>query len=388
MSRFAVFRQALRNQGRLTKHRTDPAWARVAVYLLWLTGFTLVFAVSEGLKHKRLGQELWWTLDLPSHLVLAACITSTFFAAFRSFELGVPARWIDTIMAWRDWRTGLFFSSFSVACSAVGMLIGLRAVDLIWNQQNLPTVTSNGTFWGSFLGVAIIITALAGLLYRARWRREALQARATEAQLKLLQAQIEPHFLFNTLANVQSLIDHDPATAKLMLERFTDYLRASLQQLRHEASTLAQELTMAEAYLSLMQIRMQDRLRFRIECEPDLASQPLPPLLIQPLIENAIHHGLEPQIKGGELVVKAWRAGGELVIDVLDDGRGLDAATRSRRRGNGVALANIRERLQNRWGPQASLVLSQRFPDHTPAGTCARLRVPLSPIPKAPEACL
>lgn len=377
MSRLAVFRQALRNQGRLTKHRTDPAWARVAVYLLWLTGFTLVFAVSEGLKHKRLGQALWWTLDLPSHLVLAACITSSFFIAFRSFELAVPARWIDAIMAWRDWRTGLFFSSFSIACSVVGMLVGMRAVDLIWNQDNLPQVTSNGTFWGSFLVVAICITTLTGFLYRARWRREALQARATEAQLKLLQAQIEPHFLFNTLANVQSLIDHDPATAKLMLERFTDYLRASLQQLRHEASTLAQELSMAEAYLSLMQIRMQSRLRYRVDCDPSLPELALPPLLIQPLIENAIHHGLEPRIEGGELVVRAWRDGADLVIDVEDDGPGLAAPPRLRRKGNGVALANIRERLQTRWGPRASLQLEARTPDAEPPGTRARLRMPL-----------
>ena len=152
--------------------------------------------------------------------MLAACITSSFFIAFRSFELAVPARWIDAIMAWRDWRTGLFFSSFSIACSVVGMLVGMRAVDLIWNQDNLPQVTSNGTFWAvswwwpSASRPTGFLTAPAGAA-------RALQARATEAQLKLLQAQIEPHFLFNTLANVQSLIDHDPATAKLMLERFT-----------------------------------------------------------------------------------------------------------------------------------------------------------------------
>lgn len=368
---------ALRNQGRLTKHRTDPAWARVAVYLLWLTAFTLVFAISEGLKHKRLGASLWWTLDLPSHFVLAACITSTFFIGFRSFERAVPARWIDAIMGWRDWRAGLFFSSFAILCSVVGMLLGMRAVDVIWHQENLPNIAGNGSFWGSFLVVAIAISTLTGLLYRARWRREALHARATEAQLRLLQAQIEPHFLFNTLANVQGLIDYDPATAKLMLERFTDYLRASLQQLRHEASSLRQELAMADAYLALMQIRMQSRLRYRVDCDPGLPELALPPLLIQPLIENAIHHGLEPRIEGGELVVHAWRDGADLVIDVEDDGPGLAAPPRLRRKGNGVALANIRERLQTRWGTRASLQLEARTPDADPPGTRARLRMPL-----------
>jgi sensor histidine kinase YesM len=158
-----------------------------------------------------------------------------------------------------------------------------------------------------------------------------------EARLRTLQAQIEPHFLYNTLANVVSLIGSEPDKARHMLERLIDFLRASLSASRAEQATLGAELDLAAAYLDLLAVRMGARLRWRIEAQAQTAAAlKIAPMLIQPLLENAIMHGLEPKVDGGEIVVRASCAdGGALRIEVGDDGLGLGtrgAAARRRRR--------------------------------------------------------
>ncbi len=212
--------------------------------------------------------------------------------------------------------------------------------------------------------------------WRSRLRQKALRQEASEAQLRLLQAQIEPHFLFNTLANVQSLMDVDAPRAKQMLEAFSEYLRAGLGQLRQVDSTLGVELDMARTYLELLQIRMQERLTFSIEASDEARAARLPTLLLQPLVENAIHHGLEPKIEGGRVVITAIVNGGRLEVRVADDGMGLDAPRRSLRAGTGMAVANLRARLQTRFGDQAALTLSP-----LPSGTEASLNLPYSVNP-------
>ncbi|MBW8843870.1 MAG: histidine kinase [Burkholderiales bacterium] len=372
MSFSQEFAQALRHQRVLMKHRPDRARFRLLIYLLWTLGFGSFFAVIAGVRRGDLGTGPWWREQVPGNLLVSTCVMVCFFTVFRSFEKLAPQRWLDTIMGWRDWRSGLFFSVSSIACALLGVIIGLWFVGRIWAVQNLPQMLGNLGFWRQFLLVSAVISLVLSWRYRARWKQESLQARVTEAQLKLLQGQIEPHFLFNTLANVQSLIDFDPERAKQMLERFTDYLRASLGQLRGDTTTLAQEFAMLDAYLALMQLRMGDRLRVRLDLPAELNGFPLPPLLVQPLVENAIHHGLEPKIAGGEIVVSARREAEGLCIDVDDDGQGLDGP--KRRGGNGVALDNIRARLTARWGLGATLALLPR----DGGGTRARLRIPFS----------
>ncbi|WP_457442379.1 sensor histidine kinase [Roseateles sp. P5_E4] len=367
------FAQALRHQRVLMKHRPDRMRFRLLIYLIWTLGFGTVFSVMAGLQQGNLGSLFWWQALMPGNMLVSLCVSIGFFSIFRAFERLAPQRWLDTVMGWRDWRSGLFFSVLSISCALLGVVVGMWLVDRIWmgNGNTLQLLASFG-FWRQFLLISVFISVVASFRYRARWRQEMLQARVTEAQLKLLQGQIEPHFLFNTLANVQSLIDFDPARAKQMLERFTDYLRASLGQLRGDATTLAQEFAMLEAYLALMQLRMGERLRVRLDLPPELNGIELPPLLVQPLVENAIHHGLEPKIAGGEIVVSARREADTLVIDVDDDGQGLDAP--KRRGGNGVALDNIRERLKARWGLRATLELQPR----EGGGTRARICIPFS----------
>jgi len=226
-----------------------------------------------------------------------------------------------------------------------------------------------------FVFLALLITGLNAAWWKMRIKQQDLQLAATEAQLRLLQGQIEPHFLFNTLANVQSLIDYDAPRAKQMLEAFTDYLRASLGQLRDGNSTLGAELDMAQSYLQLLQIRMNERLSFQIEASAEARAAVLPPLLLQPLIENAIHHGLEPKVEGGRVLIRAQVIRGRLEVQVDDDGLGLDAPRRpGRKAGAGLALGNIRARLQSLYPHNASLQLTQQA-----VGTLATLTLPYTP---------
>jgi Histidine kinase len=372
MSFIEEFTQALRHQRVLMKHRPDRLRVRLLIYMIWLLGFGFFFAAIHGMQNGRLGAAHWWRHDVPGHLLVSTCVTTCFFLVFRSFEKLAPQRWLDTVTGWRDWRAGLFYIGTSLACSAMGIVIGLAAVDAVWARPGWNKVLAQPGFWAQFLGISVLISFFIGLRYRARWKQEQVQARITESQLRLLQGQIEPHFLFNTLANVQSLIDFDPERAKLMLERFTDYLRASLGQLRGESSTLAQEFGMLEAYLGLMQLRMGERLQVRLDLAEELTGFELPPLLVQPLVENAIHHGLEPKVGGGEITVSARREAGQLCIAVADDGQGMNAPRR--RGGNGLALDNIRARLAARWGPAATLELLPR----EGGGTLASIHIPLT----------
>ena len=228
------------------------------------------------------------------------------------------------------------------------------------------------------LSASILLTALLTVIlllwFSHRGYKQEVERRATEAQLKLLQAQMEPHFLFNTLANVLSLMEADPPRARHMLETFVDYLRASLGRLRRTGHTLGHELDTVQAYLQLLQIRMGDRLRYAIDVPAELLDASLPPLLLQPLVENAVHHGLEPSTEGGTVSVRAWLEGGQLHLSVCDDGIGLGApASRLPRPGAGSALDNIRARLDGLFGHRAALHLQ---PGPRGCGVLASLQLP------------
>ena len=183
---------------------------------------------------------------------------------------------------------------------------------------------------------------------------ETSRRQATEAQLKLLQSQLEPHMLFNTLANLRALIGTDPARATRMLDSLIDYLRATLQASRATHHSLQNEFDRLGDYLALMQVRMGPRLTYALELPAEMADQLLPTLLLQPLVENAIKHGLEPKIEGGSITVSARREGDNIVLDVLDSGVGLTGGTGF---GFGFGLKQVRERLQAAYGNLATIYL-------------------------------
>jgi len=197
-----------------------------------------------------------------------------------------------------------------------------------------------------------------------------LSAAALEAKLSVLQAQIEPHFLFNTLANVRRLCELDPAQGRRMLGSLLDYLRAALPAMRRSATVLAQEFDLVRAYLAILQQRMGERLRFSIELSDELAGVAIPPLILPTLVENSIRHGLGPLREGGTITVRAAEHAGQVVITVADDGAGFQAAS-----GTGVGLANTRARLAALFGSTASLELR----GNQPRGVIAEVRLPRPP---------
>jgi len=209
---------------------------------------------------------------------------------------------------------------------------------------------------------------------------ETLRRQAAETQLRLLESQLEPHMLFNTLANLRVLIGMDPERAQAMLDHLIAFLRATLSASRAERHTLKDEFARLDDYLALMQVRMGARLRFSFELPEPLAGVLVPPLLLQPLVENAIKHGLEPHVGGGMLTVRAARDGDQLQLDVEDDGAGFDPAA-APAPGGGFGTAQVRERLAVACGAQASLTLRRR--EH--GGTLARIRMPLA-APSSPAA--
>jgi hypothetical protein len=198
------------------------------------------------------------------------------------------------------------------------------------------------------------------------------QRQAAEHQLKLLESQLEPHMLFNTLANLRVLIALDPPRAQAMLDQLIAFLRATLSGSREAAHPLRAEFARLADYLALMEMRMGPRLRTRFELPAELSELPVPPLLLQPLVENCIKHGLEPSVDGGRIDVSAVRDGGMLVLRVRDTGIGLhDSSVEGTRFG----LVQVRDRLAALYGARASLTLAPA--GDAEGGMLATLRLPI-----------
>jgi signal transduction histidine kinase len=190
-----------------------------------------------------------------------------------------------------------------------------------------------------------------------------------EARLQAMQAQIEPHFLFNTLANVRRLYEVDPGAASTMLQQFRRMLAHTLPDIRTQRSTLAREVGLCVAYLDVQKIRMGDRLTVVTDIPPALREAALPPMMLSTLVENAIKHGLAPLPRGGLVRLSARADGKMLRVEVADDGRGLSEST-----GNGVGLANIETRLAALFGSAGQLGLEP----NDQGGVTACLEVPLA----------
>jgi LytS/YehU family sensor histidine kinase len=235
----------------------------------------------------------------------------------------------------------------------------LSEVVLLWTALGLMTWALVGAIQRQVLARRRLGQQLA--------ERNLLAAAATEARLTVLQAQIEPHFLFNTLANVRRLCEVDSEQGRQMLGSLLDYLRAALPAMRRSSTALAEEFDLVRAYLTVLQLRMGERLRFRIVLPPDLSRILIPPLILPTLVENSIRHGLAPLREGGTISVGATERDGQVVITVADDGAGFQAAG-----GSGVGLANTRARLMAQFGGAASLELR----GNTPRGVIAEVRLP------------
>jgi LytS/YehU family sensor histidine kinase len=200
-----------------------------------------------------------------------------------------------------------------------------------------------------------------------RIKRLDSEKRAIETHLKLLQAQVEPHFLFNSLSTVMSLVDTDREKARRMLTDLIHYLRVSLSKTRAEKSTIAQEMEMARAYLDIHKIRMGDRLKYRFHVEDGLGEESIPPMLLQPLVENAVKHGLEPSVNGGEVAITLERDNRAIRVTVTDTGKGLEQTGDA-----GFGLASIRDRLRSLYEDKGMLLLEE----NRPRGLKATIEIP------------
>lgn len=210
--------------------------------------------------------------------------------------------------------------------------------------------------------------ASAAALREAALDRESLGRDLDEARGQLLRAQIEPHFLFNTLAHVQHLMAADSVAGRAMLDSLTRYLEVALPRLRESRTTLGEDLELVDAYLRIQQIRMGRRLSYAIELPPGLAGAVVPSMLLLTLVENAIKHGLQPRRAGGSVRVSARVDHGGLLVEVVDDGAGLTSGS-----GTGAGLAHVRARLAAQFGASAALTLVTG--EH--GGVRAAIRLPL-----------
>jgi sensor histidine kinase YesM len=362
--------------------RWPPSRLRNLLYtVIWSSGLGTLLALAQlTVAHPRqaLSSYLWQMLlisNIIGLLIHGASITGDRLLGGRQRRLA-------------GWQRFLYYGLLVGSCVVAGIALG---VAILSRGSPWRYLASSGALGESLLiaagfGVLMYVVRRAGDQRIERETREARQNEQiaataqllAEARLRALQAQIEPHFLYNTLANVVSLIGTQPAKAQHMLERFIDYLRASLAASRQERATLGAEADLIAAYLDVLAVRMGARLRYRIDVPDTLRALPIAPMLLQPLVENAIAHGLEPKVEGGEVVLSAREQDGRLRLEVSDTGVGMQTApVRPPKQGGGVGLSNLRDRLRSLYSGQAQVQLLE----NQPCGMTVRLLLPLNASP-------
>jgi signal transduction histidine kinase len=348
----------------------SPVWLQLALTFLFNLAIAVVLtALAWGFARRiDLAEAFKW------NFVIAQCIGFTIHGLFSlGLRLLGPARIEGLNMLQRV----LFYAGIPIVGMFIGYGLGLRllGVDVLRAVLDSPRILASmllfslllSALWYTIMANRARLAELEAERSRDQARALALERAALDAQLRSLQAQIEPHFLFNTLANVASLIDTAPDKARAMLERLIELLRASLASSRATRTRLEDELHLVRAYLDILALRMGPRLSYAIEVEQGLGACEVPPLLVQPLVENAIRHALEPKLEGGRVEVAARARAGRLEITVSDDGLGF-----APRASAGVGLANLRERLAALHGASASMSIEDRQP-----GTRVKVVLPL-----------
>ncbi|MEP7061651.1 MAG: histidine kinase [Betaproteobacteria bacterium] len=353
--------------------RWPRSQARDLVYtFIWNTGFALAFSMLGMMFDSRAGFfEMFWP-----NMVFAQCIG---YLIHVSFALGA------SVLPGIDRRSPglrtIYYAGVPLLCVFAGMWIAsglLGGGNMRWLMQPRTIAVMSG--------ISVLISSILLMIYIPRERaaraeaamaletaRVAAAEKATAlAQMKLLEAQVEPHFLYNTLAHVDSMIDSDPATARSMLERLIALLRATAAAAT-DTATLSRQVEWTRTYLELLQMRMGSRLQWTIDVDPALRDIVVPPAILQPLVENAVKHGLEPRLAGGAITISAWRDGGIVELDVADTGGGF-AATRNSASSTGIGLANLRARLATLYGDRATMTIA----DNMPTGARVALRLPIA----------
>ena len=348
--------------------------ARDLVYtFIWNMAFALAFsAVGMLFARQATFVQMFWP-----NFVFAQCIGYLIHLTFAIGERVLPR--IDRQPA--PVRMA-YYAGVPLVCVFVGMWIASSVLGgnnlryWIVQPRNIA-VTSAVSLIISCVLLVIFVSRERAARAEAAMAQESARVAAAErtatlAQMKLLEAQIEPHFLYNTLAHVDSMIESDPAMARRMLERLIALLRATAAA-ANEAATLSRQVEWTRTYLELLQMRMGARLNWTIDVDAGLGNLVVPPAILQPLVENAVKHGLEPKLDGGEITISAHRRDGMLELDVTDTGSGF-RATRSSAESTGIGLANLRARIATLYGERARMVIA----DNVPSGTRVALSLPVA----------
>lgn len=290
-------------------------------------------------------------------------------ALFAMLAFGVVEQWPRRLPRWLPrWPLQVLAVAVTVPVSVTAIYVASTPAGAppFWQTEERLFGFGMMTFTGLLLAPWVALGAL--VRQREAFAREQslafdlerseLERRALDARMRLLQAQVQPHFLFNTLANVRALVNAGSPRASAVLDSLIDYLRAAVPRLDAPACTLADEVQLVRAYLELMQMRLPDRLQFAIDVDEAALPLPCPPLTLMTLVENAVRHGIDPAEEGGRVDVRVRLRDGRCVIDVRDSGVGLRETGRS----TGVGLASLRQRLQLAFGPQAQLRIAAREP--------------------------
>ena len=282
------------------------------------------------------------------------------------------------------WPTGLWGMLLPVVGIALGYVIGVTMADTWFGWSSWAGASRRQLILSGL--VSAIIGVIVTYYFYSRGRSAHLEQKvneatrlATEARLKLLEAQLEPHMLFNTLANLRMLIGLDATRAQAMLDHIIAYLRATLSASRASTHPLQQEFDRLHDYLELMTVRMGPRLRYTLDLPAELEQHSVPTLLLQPLVENSIRHGLEPKVEGGSLTISARREADTVVLEVADTGMGFDPTDPSFTHpvlpDKGFGVQQIRERLAAVYGSKATI----DFIAAHASGTRASIRFPYQP---------
>ena len=339
---------------------TTPRTRRGAI------GTTLAYAAVAAISAWAMQVEPGDVSVQDAHDVLYLFVFGT--SMFTLTVCGYPIAVVDWLVV-RHWHTTTPPPQVAWAGLAVGSVLGLLAGSLAvaWALTVVPGDTGWFTQWIGWLPTAAIAINALGQSYRhlmvsawqARLNEQTLRAdaavqarRLAEAQLATLQAQIEPHFLYNTLASVQFLVRKDATAADFLLTQLIRYLRHAMPRMRQTMSTLQQEFELADAFLQIARVRMGGRLTVQVELAERLHGLPFPPLVLQTLVENALKHGVEPKLGPVHITVAATVHGADVCIEVCDNGIGLGRAGTA---GSGMGLANIRAGLVGIYGKQAQL---------------------------------
>jgi hypothetical protein len=362
-----------------SKHQPAPlsprygriVWASKLRHFLQVLVFTLVVATLQYAFRPEIpyGPPLVYSVLIGSITWAVIDIGREFFPSSR--ETGWPRGWANWVLVLGG--IGLAYFAGTAAANALCTYYGLYPEGI--QLANLDEAEKRSSLLITLMAGAVGSYYFYTLNQGVYFQRKMSEAReqATEARLKLLETQLEPHMLFNTLANLRVLIATEPQRAQVMLDHMIAYLRATLGASRATTHTLAAEFDRLRDYLELMAIRMGPRLSFSLDLPDSLARLAVPTLLLQPLVENSIRHALEPKVEGGRIVVTAHQQDGRLVLEVRDTGRGLKDLNALREGKTGFGIAQVRERLQTSYGPAASLEFSRP----TDGGTCAALQLPL-----------